>query len=97
VCCDASGAITVNGQPLQEPYIYPGDVPSTQPFDVVVPEGSMWFMGDHRSASADSRAHLGDPGGGMVPVDRAIGRVVAVIWPFDHLDTVPSQSSVASD
>jgi signal peptidase I len=46
------------------------------------------MMGDHRSASADSRAHLADPGGGSVPVDRVIGRVVAVSWPPSHLAVV---------
>ncbi len=55
---------------LLEDYLYPGDVPSANEFDITVPEGRVWVMGDHRSASADSRAHLGDPGGGTVPVDR---------------------------
>ncbi len=96
-CCDEAGAILVNGEPLVEPYLYPGDLPSTQPFDVVVPDGHMWLMGDHRSASADSRAHLGDPGGGMVPVDRAIGRVAMVIWPWDRWGLVRSQSSMPAE
>ena len=92
-CCDAAGRLTVNGVAIDEPYIYPGDAPSEQPFDVLVPEGQMWLMGDHRSASADSRAHLGAPGGGMVPVDRAIGRVSYVIWPLSEVHRVPSVSS----
>jgi signal peptidase I len=89
-CCDRKGRITVNGTPIDEPYIYPGDVPSNTPFDVTVPEGKLWVMGDHRGASADSRAHMGDPGGGFVPVDRALGRAFAVIWPRDQWQTLPA-------
>lgn len=85
VCCDADGRITVNGVALdEEAYLYRNNPPSKQPFDVLVPEGALWVMGDHRSASADSRAHLGDPGGGMVPVDRVIGRAFAVVWPVGN-------------
>ncbi len=83
-CCDDEGRVTVNGTPLAEAYLAPGDAPSEEPFDVRVPQGSLWVMGDHRSASADSRAHLGDPGGGMVPLDDVVGRVVAVVWPAGH-------------
>ena len=84
----------MDDQPLDEPYIYPGDAPSEQPFDVVVPQGYMWLIGDHRSASADSRSHMGDPGGGMVAVDKAIGRVTFVIWPPSEWARVQSISSV---
>lgn len=85
VCCDADGRITVNGVPLdEESYLYRNNPPSKQPFDVIVPEGTLWVMGDHRSASADSRSHMGDPGGGFVPVDRVIGRAFAVVWPLGN-------------
>jgi signal peptidase I len=85
VCCDAKGRITVNDVALDETsYLFPGNVPSSEPFDVRVPEGKLWVMGDHRAASSDSRAHLGDPGGGFVPTDRVIGRAFAVVWPFQH-------------
>jgi signal peptidase I len=85
VCCDADGRITVNGVPLdEEAYLYRNNPPSKQPFDVLVPEGTLWVMGDHRSASADSRSHMGDPGGGFVPVDRVIGRAFAVVWPVGN-------------
>jgi signal peptidase I len=83
-CCDATGHLQVNGIPLTEPYLYPGDVPSGEHFDVVVPPGRLWVMGDHRSRSADSRAHLGDPGGGTVPIDKVVGRAVAIVWPLNH-------------
>jgi len=82
VCCDSAGRVTVNGTALDETsYIFPGDVPSESTFDVTVPAGRLWVMGDHRAASADSRAHTGDPGGGTVPEDKVIGRAFSIVWP----------------
>lgn len=84
-CCDADGFVLVNGVPIDEAdYLYPGDAPSMQSFDVIVPDGTLWVMGDHRSNSADSRAHLGDPGGGFVPVDKVVGRGLSVVWPIGN-------------
>jgi signal peptidase I len=86
VCCDGKGRITVNGQPLDESaYLFPGDKPSESPFDVIVPPERLWVMGDHRSASADSRAHTGDPGGGTVPENKVIGRAFSIVWPLGRL------------
>jgi signal peptidase I len=82
VCCDNNKLITVNGVPIHEPYIYKGDNPSDMSFDVTVPKGKLWVMGDHRGASADSRYHMDDINKGMVPVTAVVGRVVSIIWPW---------------
>ncbi|MEI2779187.1 MAG: signal peptidase I [Tetrasphaera sp.] len=84
-CCDAQGRITINGSPLAEPYLAPGVEPSTTEFDVQVPSGRLFLLGDNRENSADSRAHLGDPGGGMVPVEDVIGPPLVRYWPLDRL------------
>lgn len=83
VCCD-DDRLVVNGEPLEEPYLFPGDRASDIDFDIVVPDGRYWVMGDHRSASSDSRAHLGAPGGGTVPSDDIIGQVRVRYWPFNR-------------
>ena len=85
VCCDTQGRLTVNGVAVQEPYLFPGDVPSDLTFDVLVPAGRLWVMGDHRSDSADSRAHLGDPGGGTVRTKDVVGRASATFWPLSRI------------
>jgi signal peptidase I len=83
ICCDAQGRITVNGHPLDEPYIYPGAKPSDIPFNVTVPVGRLWVMGDHRNQSADSRAHEGDHLG-TIPTSNIIGRAFMKVWPPKH-------------
>ena len=82
VCCDASGRITVDGRPLAEPYLERPGRASSLRFDIRVPAGRLWVMGDNRDDSGDSRAHLGDPGGGTVPLDHVVGRVMTVWWPW---------------
>jgi len=89
VCCSKNGKLEVNGKEITEPYIFAGNVPSDMKFDVTVPAGKLWVMGDHRGASADSRFHQDDINKGMVPLYRVTGRVFGIIWPFKNATYIP--------
>lgn len=95
-CCDADGRVTVNGVPLDEPYLYPGNVPSKIEFDVTVPEGRVFVMGDHRGNSADSRYHLDDPGHGTVPEELIVGRAMVIAWPVGHWQRLSENETFAA-
>ena len=98
-CCSADGRIQVNGQPLDEPYIYPGDRTDQVQFSVKVPEGRVFVMGDHSSDSADSRFHL-EEADGTVPVDAVVGHAVVIMWPISrwaNADRAGDRRSVRHD
>ncbi len=76
--------VKVNGVALNEPYVAPGSQPSNMAFDVVVPPGSLWVMGDNRDHSSDSRYHQGNPGGGSVPEANVVGVAFVIVWPLQR-------------
>jgi len=85
------GVVTINGKKITEPYIFAGNKASELDFNITVPEGKIWVMGDHRGASADSRYHQDDVNNGFVPESKVTGRVLGIIWPIKNVGTVPSQ------
>jgi signal peptidase I len=92
-CCDDQGRVTVNGTPLDEPYVTensPEDAPpsaqecrSRKFGPVTVDEGQMFVMGDHRLVSQDSRCQ------GQVPIGNVIGRAFVIVWPNSRWDRLP--------
>jgi len=94
VCCDDTGRIMVNGTSLDEPYLMGGAGPTDgQKFDVRVPDGHLWVMGDNRGNSADSRVHLGDPGGGFVAEDEVVGKAWLRVWPLNRMGIMSDPDS----
>lgn len=86
-CCNGSGQMTVNGVPLDEPYVYvpPGETSvSGTDFDVTVPEGSYWVMGDNRYGSKDSRYNTDKPGEGFVAESNVVGVAFVINWPIQR-------------
>ena len=93
-CCTTEGLVTVNGEPIHESYLQSDIAPSTAPFEVTVPEGHLWVMGDNRSNSKDSRWHQEETGFGFVPVSHVEGRAWLLFYPFDRWHTISSYPEV---
>jgi signal peptidase I len=103
-CCNEFGQMTVNGVPLEEPYVLrPDGVTKVSRDDfgpITVPEDSLWVMGDNRYNSEDSRYNQDQPGKGFVPFDHVVGRAILISWPIDRwtwLDNYPIVFSGVDD
>lgn len=80
-CCDDAGRITVDGSPVEEPYL--SGATDQVAFDVVVPADRVFVLADNRATARDSRVLLAEGGetSGTLPADDVLGRVVFVAWP----------------
>ncbi|MDU0349461.1 signal peptidase I [Actinomyces sp. MRS3W] len=105
IVADGNGSLTINGVEVDEPYLKAGRSASDVAFDVTVPDGYVWVMGDNRANSADSRFHQNDANGGVVPLDNVVGVAKAVLWPASRwstlsdggaFDAVPDASATAT-
>lgn len=99
-CCDADGHLIVNGTAIDEQvYLKPDRVGDPQEFNITVPEGRLWVMGDNRGDSSDSRYH--DPGGtgaeGSVPIDLVVGKAVVKVWPLSRIGQLSDHDDVFAD
>lgn len=94
ICCDDQDKLQVNGKSVDEPYVYENDKASESNFNVTVPEGFIWVMGDHRGASSDSRFHTSDVNNGMVPLSKVVGRATFIVWPVSNLDFLEKGSDL---
>ncbi|WP_244188144.1 signal peptidase I [Streptomyces regalis] len=86
VACCTEGKLTVNGKQIDEPYLAKGSLAEIQDFaTVTVPKGRLFLLGDERSGSLDSTAHLTDAASGTVARSAVSARVDAVVWPMNGM------------
>lgn len=101
-CCTPTGSLSVNGIPLDEPYlkITAGQNAAPAEFEATVPADALWVMGDNRYNSKDSLGHIADPGRGFVPLSSVVGKALVISWPIARwsvLDNFPLTFSGVAD
>lgn len=77
------GIVYINDEPLDEPYTKDGYTASEME-EVIVPEESLFVMGDNRQNSADSR----DSSVGFVNTDKILGKATLRLYPFDKIGMI---------
>ena len=79
------GKVFVNGEELQEDYLQPGIVTDDMEgifSDIIVPENTVFAMGDNRNSRVDCRVF------GCIPLDKIEGEVVIRFWPLNEFGFV---------
>lgn len=97
ICCNNDGKLTINGAAITEPYLFPGAAPSDFTFEVTVPEGHLWVLGDHRNNSQDSRYHQSFNNTGFVPIADVEGRAIVIAWPLNRVGILGNYPDVFAD
>ncbi len=95
-CCDAEGRLSINGVPVNETYINPAEIPQPKTFDIVVPEGKVWVMGDNRNHSEDSRMHQ-EVNGGFINIEDVEGKATVIAWPINRWTILDNYQDVFRD
>ncbi|MER6091575.1 signal peptidase I [Streptomyces bluensis] len=91
IACCTGGKLTVNGKKIDEAYLPEGqDAEAMGIPEITVPDGRLFLLGDERSGSLDSTAHLTEAGSGTVPRNSVDARVDAVVWPMDGMLARPT-------
>ena len=76
------GAIYIDGKPLDESAYWDGEIIGDAA-PITVGARQVFVVGDNRNGSKDSR----NPSVGCIPYAKVVGRVVAVVYPFDEFET----------